>query len=429
MRQTILALAAASLWLGACSDPSEDAGCDVDADNTICTIAGSGENGYDRDADDETLPALETRFSLPQDTLTAEDGTIYILDWNNHRIRQLADGQVSWLAGRGELGGDLDDPANGDFNHPTNIIFDESGEKIIIAAWHNSKIRVLDPETGEVEDSCGDGKRAYFGDDGPALTASLDLPASVALDPDGNLVFMDQANQVLRYVDEGGDVHLLAGRCVVDAEPPAGPGACEEGVEPVQCPDGPNGPSGKFTCGDMASCSKPCTPGYSGDDVPAEELRMAQPFGQSAAPAGRIIFDKKGNLYFADTANHLIRMLDTDGIVHNIAGVAPKDGVAQKGYSGDGGPATKAKLNFPVDLAFDDEGTLYFTDVHNHCVRAIDEDGDIHTVVGQCGEKGFEGDGGPPEDAMLKLPFGIEWSEGRLLVSDSGNSVLRSVRF
>jgi sugar lactone lactonase YvrE len=156
---------------------------------------------------------------------------------------------------------------------------------------------------------------------------------------------------------------------------------------------------------------------------------MAQPFGQSAAPAGRIAYDAQGNLYFADTANHLIRMIDTDGIVHRVAGTPPENGVKQSGYSGDGGPALEAKLNFPVDLAFDDQGTLYFTDVYNHCVRSIDEDGIIRTAVGTCTEKGYAGDGGEPDQARLKLPFGLEWSHDRLLVSDTGNSVIRSVRF
>jgi adhesin/invasin len=428
--KTALTTALLALLGCACSGEDEAAHCDPDAVGTICTIAGSGENGYDKDAEEHPLAALEAKFSLPQDTLTSEDGeTIYILDWNNHRLRKLEDGNVSWMAGRGELGGSLDDPANGDFNHPTNIIFDETGEKIIMAAWHNSKVRVVDLEGNTIEDSCGDGKRAYFGDDGPALTASLDLPASLALAPNGDLVIMDQANQVLRRVDEAGDIHLMAGRCVIDGPEPNGPGACAEGVEPIACPAGPNGPSGKFSCGDMSFCSKPCTPGYSGDEIDATQMRMSQPFGQSASPAGRIIYDEAGNLYFADTANHLIRMIDTDGVVHRVAGSPPVDGVPQKGYSGDGGDALDAELNFPVDLAFDDAGTLYFTDVHNHCVRAIDPDGTIRTAVGVCGEKGFEGDGEAPDKALLKLPFGIEWHDGRLLVSDTGNNVIRSVRF
>src|SRR5690606_23482770 len=154
---------------------------------------------------------------------------------------------------------------------------------------------------------------------------------------------------------------------------------------------------------------------------------MSQPFGQSASPAGRIVFDPQGNLYFADTGNHLIRMIDTDGIVHRVAGQPPVDGVPSSGYEGDGGPAVDARLNFPVDLALGDDGTLYFTDVRNHCVRAIDPGGTISTVVGSCGEHGYEGDGEAPEDALLNLAFGIEWVDGRLIVSDTGNNVVRSV--
>lgn len=422
-----LASLTAAVAVTACDDDGPT--CDLDAVGTLCTIAGNNENGYDRDADTTVLEALEAKLSLPQDTLTADDGTVYILDWNNHRVRRLdADGKLHWVAGRGELGGSLDDPENGDFNHPTNIIFDETGN-ILIAAWHNSKIRVIDRASGKVSDTCGDGKRAYFGDDGPAAMSSLDLPASIAFDPDGQLVIMDQANQVLRYVDAAGDIHLLAGRCVVDAPAPAGPGKCAEGVEPTQCPDGPNGPSGKWVCGDpMMFCSKPCTPGYSGDDIPATEMRMAQPFGQAAAPAGRIVFDKAGNLYFADTSNHLIRMIDGDGIVHRVAGTPPKDGAPQNGYAGDGGPALDAKLNFPVDLAFGDDGTLYLSDVRNNCIRAIDDKGVINTVAGKCGEKGYEGDGGAPEEALLNLPFGVEYVDGVLLIADTGNSVIRRVK-
>lgn len=416
-----------ALALTACQ-PEPEPRCDPELVGTICTVAGNGDNGYDRDADTKVLDALDAKMSLPQDTLTAPDGSIYILDWNNHRLRRLADGELSWVAGRGELGGSLDDPANGDFNHPTNIIFDPSGEHIIMAAWHNSKIREVDLATGVVSDTCGDGARAYFGDGGPATSASLDLPASVALDPDGNLVIMDQANQVLRMVDQSGIIHHLAGRCIVDAPAPAGPGPCPDGEEPVQCPDGDNGPSGKFTCGDPDEfCSLPCTPGYSGDDIPATDMRMSQPFGQSASPAGRIVFDPDGNLYFADTGNHLIRMIDSEGFVRRVAGTPPQDGVGQYGYAGDGGPALEAVLNFPVDLALADDGTLYFTDVYNHCVRAIDPSGIIRTAVGRCGESGYAGDGGPPEDALLNIPFGVEWADGKLVVADTGNSVIRTI--
>lgn len=426
MKKTVL-LPAALVAATACSGGDDDMAepCDINIAGNICTIAGSGENGYDPNADDVDIPALEASMSLPQDTVVAPDGTLYIADWNNHRIRKLEDGMLKWLAGRGELGGTLDDPANNDFNHPPNLMLDENGEDLIIAAWHNSKVRRLNIATKEVTDIGGDGKRAYFGDGGPAVMASLDLPASVARDPDGNLVIMDEANQVLRYIDSNGDIHLLAGQCIVDAPEPNGPGACDT---PVQCPDGPNGPSGKWACGDPAVwCKKPCTPSYSGDEIPATEMRMAQPFGQSAIPAGRIVFDPDGNLYFADTSNNIIRMIDTDGIVHRVAGQAPEAGVAKSGYSGDGGPALDALLYAPVDLALGDDGTLYFSDVNNHCVRKVSPDGMIDTVAGQCGVKGYDGDGGPATEAKMKIPFGVHYHDGRLYLADTGNNVIRTV--
>jgi sugar lactone lactonase YvrE len=157
-------------------------------------------------------------------------------------------------------------------------------------------------------------------------------------------------------------------------------------------------------------------------------MRIAQPFGQSADPGGRLAYDTDGNLYFADPSNALIRMIDTDGIVHRVAGLPPEDGVAQAGYDGDGGPAIDARLNNPVDLAFADDGTLYFTDVYNHCVRAIDPEGNISTVVGQCGTAGTEGDGGPATEAFLKRPYGLEWVDGTLYIADTGNQRIRAVR-
>jgi hypothetical protein len=191
-----------------------------------------------------------------------------------------------------------------------------------------------------------------------------------------------------------------------------------------------NSASGKTTCGDPAlTCTNPCTPGYNGDDVPAVDMRIAQPFGQSADPGGRILFDLAGSLYFADAGNSLIRRIDPDGMVHRIAGLPPQNGIPQRGYSGDGGPAKEAELNNPVDLALGPDGTLFFTDTYNSCVRAIDPEGNIYTAVGQCGVPGDEGDGGPPTRALLRRPYGLELNaKGVLIVSDTGNNRIRSVR-
>ncbi|HUS28444.1 MAG TPA: hypothetical protein VMZ53_08045 [Kofleriaceae bacterium] len=412
-------LACLVLLVAACGEDAPSH-CDPNVVGTICTIAGAGQSGYSGDDGD----ALEARMSLPQDTLKIGDA-LYILDWNNHRIRRLdPDGVIRHVAGRGELGGTLDDPANSDFNHPTGLVMRPGSNQLVVAAWHNSKLRTVDLTTGTIADHCGDGRRAYFGDNGPALMSSLDLPASVAYAPNGDLVIMDQANQVMRKIDTSGTITRLAGRCVVDAPAPLGGGPCADGVEPTQCPP----PSGKWTCGAMGTCAAPCTPGYGGDDGPAINLRMSQPFGQSADPAGRIAFDSSGNLFFADTVNGIVRKIDPAGNVTRVAGTAPVGGVAQTGYAGDGGPARDAKLFNPVDLAFDTDGTLYVSDVYNHCIRAISPSQTITTVAGMCGQSGSSGDGQPATTALLKRPYGIEIADGVLYIADTGNNSIRSVK-
>jgi DNA-binding beta-propeller fold protein YncE len=158
-------------------------------------------------------------------------------------------------------------------------------------------------------------------------------------------------------------------------------------------------------------------------------MRMAQAFGQSADPGGRIAYDKQGNLYFADTANNLIRVIDPQGIVHRVAGLPPP---AAGGFTGDSGPALAATLNHPVDISLADDGTLYFTDVLNHCVRAIAPDKTIRTVAGQCGTRLPDdqaiAEGVPATSALLFRPYGVEWvAPHTLYIADSGNNVIRSV--
>jgi hypothetical protein len=401
--------------IAACTD--DERRCDPGAPGTICTIAGTGEAGYR--ASDDGRPAVDGKLYLPLDARLAPDGTLFIIDWNNHRVRKVTpDGDLAHVAGRGEIpGGTTEpDPEGSDLNHPTDMLLSRGGNELVLAAWHNSRIRTIDIATGAIRETCGDGRRAYFGDGGPAATAALDLPTAVAHDPDGNLVILDQANQVIRMVDGAGVIHRLAGQCVVGDEALGG--------EPVACPNG----SGKWAYGDPAEvCGQPCRAGYAatGDLF---TMRMAQAEGQDAPPGGKMVFDDEGRLLFADAANHLIRRIDfSTGAVEVLAGTEPRNGASQPGYAGDGGPATEARLRYPVDLALGADGTIYFTDVDNHCVRAVDPGGIIRTVAGRCGTLGFAGDGGPPSEALLARPFGLELAGDRLFIADSGNHRVRVV--
>jgi len=275
----------------------------------------------------------------------------------------------------------------------------------VISAWHNSRIKRLDLKTKTLEDLCGTGKRAYTGDEGPAEMADLDLPASVALDDDGTLFIMDQANQVIRRVDEGGTITRFAGRCIT--------GACGEAEAAAAC-----GGTNKFAClqSDAMGCSKPCASGFGGDGGPALDARFAQPVGQAADPAGRIAFGPKGDLFLADTGNNRVRRIDADGMVSTVAGNGKPD------YAGDGGDATEASLYRPVDIDVARDGTLYIADTFNSCVRAVDPSGEIRTVAGVCGEQGNSAAAGPATQLKLNRPYGIGLdADDYLYIADTYN--------
>ncbi|MDQ3034398.1 MAG: hypothetical protein M3Y87_18465 [Myxococcota bacterium] len=410
LKNTVAALCAL-LGLAACEE-EVTRGCEP-APGTICTVAGSGRAGV---SGDEGL-AWRAKLYLPMDSTLGPDGNLYVVDWNNHRLRvvddPLGENVISTCAGSGNLGDGPPGPAlAADFNHPTDIVFDASG-RLVIAAWHNSRIRRVDLTTSTMEDVAGTGGRAYAGDGGPAATAVLDLPAGIDFDAAGNLYFVDQANQVIRRITTDGTIERVAGQCIVDE--------CAEGQTPVACP----GASGKTMCGtDIASCTLPCRGGFDGDGGPALQARFSMPFGQSADPAGRIAIADDGTIYFADTHNHRIRVIAPDGTVGTLAGTG------EQGYGGDGGAATAAMIDNPVDVEVSSDGTLYFTDTMNHCVRAVDlASGVIRTAVGQCGQRGFAGDGGDPTMALLDRPYGVDVDDatGNLYVTDTHNHRVRVV--
>ena len=411
MKRVILGLA-----LAACGDNYP---CDPDAPNSICTIAGNGGQGYNGV---EGGPALQSALYIPQDTIVLPTGELWVLDFNNYLVRSIdRDGNIHTVVGNGQLadapppGQDAILASQAGFNHTTNL-FHHDGY-VYLAAWHNSRIKRVRLSDMMMENYAGLGVRTrYSGDDGPAIDATLDLPSSIALDPANNIVIMDQANQVIRKIDEAGVITRIVGRCVVDATFP-----CAVGQQPTACPT-----NNKFVCGSPETeCAKPCTPGYGGDGGPALEARMTQPFGQMADPAGRLTYDFQGNLIFADTDGNRIRKVDPAGTITTLAGTG------EAGYSGDDGPANQAQVFRPVDIAAAPDGTIYFTDVFNSCVRKIDPAGVISRVVGQCSDnpddRGFSGDGGDPLLAKLDRPYGIDLVGNKLYVSDSYNNRIRVV--
>jgi sugar lactone lactonase YvrE len=134
--------------------------------------------------------------------------------------------------------------------------------------------------------------------------------------------------------------------------------------------------------------------------------------------AGAVAVDREGNLYISDGATYRIRKVDKDGIIHTIAGTG------ESGYSGDGGSATSAQLREPNNMTFDARGNLYLADYSS--VRKIDPSGTITTFAGT-GQAGFSGDGGPATEAKLTaLDVALD-GRGNMYITDTKNQRIRKV--
>src|SRR5207249_819094 len=131
--------------------------------------------------------------------------------------------------------------------------------------------------------------------------------------------------------------------------------------------------------------------------------------------------DPAGNPYLADTADHRIRKVTPGGTISTYAGSG------NFGFSGDGGPATAAELNFPRDVALDPAGNLYIADSGNSRIRKVSPGGTISTYAGS-GSRGFSGDGGPAAAAQLNNPVGMALDPaGNLYIADITNNRIRKV--
>ena len=368
------AFAAIGLLLTGCDPCSKESG-------TICTIAGTGEAALGEDGQ----LATETELYLPEDLTAGPDGRLYMMDWNNHRVRRLnADGKLETIIGTGELGDAQEGPAlTASLNHPTHIAFNPAGE-LILSAWHNSKVMRYDADSKELLLIAGTGKRAYGGDNGPAKDALLDLPVATAFRSDGAMYVADQANARIRLIDTNGIITTVVGT------------------------------------GEQ---------GYGGDDGPAQMAQIQAPVGQAASPAGKIAVDKDGNLFIADSGNNRIRRVDANTwTITTVAGVGGTAGVDEAQADGDNGPATEAHLARPTDLAIGPDGSLFIADTDNSCIRKVDANGIITTVAGICGQQGYGGDGGDATKAKLARPFGIEVDkDGVLYIADTYNHRMRAV--
>jgi hypothetical protein len=278
--------------------------------------------------------------------------------------------RISTLAGDGteRFAGDGGSATAASLDAPRGRMERGPDGSLYFADTFNNRIRRIAPD-GRISTVAGDGRAGYGGDGGPAIAASLYWPHDVAVDPTGDLYIADANNNRIRRVTRDGIISTVVG---------TGRG------------------------------------GYNGDGIPATKAQVFRP--KSVVPT-------VSTLYFSDGDNNRIRSVDlVTGLIRTIAGTG------QAGYSGDGGPATHARLNAPRALVRTATGDLVVADSRNHAIRLIDVNGRIRTVAGT-GVAGFSGDGGRATAARLDTPRGVALGDGdrTLYIADAANDRIRQV--
>jgi DNA-binding beta-propeller fold protein YncE len=364
---------------------------------TICTIVGDGMAGYLGDGG----PALKASLYFPFGIEVDRDGTIYIVDSNNHAIRFVStEGIIDTLAGAHTIGDGPPGPAKESaLERPTQVRLDGRGG-LLIAAWHNHRVKRVHLASRELENLCGIGEAGYSGDGGPCDQARLHSPVSVAVDPAGTLWVLDQENQIVRAVDAEGVITRRAGRCFF--------GPCASSSTISACPGAES-----FTCWDPnlpGGCDDVCRPGLAGDGASALEARFAQPAGLGSQPGGRLALEPDGSVIVSDPGNHRLRRIRSDGRIETV------------------GTIDAPVFLQPTDLVVSPNGTIYVADSGASCIRMLGPAGEIAVAAGVCGSNGSSGDGGPATEALLHAPHGLALDhEGNLYIADTRNHRIRRV--
>jgi sugar lactone lactonase YvrE len=351
------------LWAVVClTSCSSDPECRA-ATGVICTVAGTGEYGFNRDG----LDARKSDLYLVSAARRGPDERIYVMDFNNQRLRVIdAQGAMQTVIGDGfhavaaidRLATDspLENPIDFDFLSDGRLVFVSYHDPRVIL-WDDDKTLRSLAGTGEI------GTGGSDGDGGPALEASFIQLDGIAIDDDDTIYVSDSLAHRVRRIRDGA-VATVAGS--------------GEGV-------------------------------YVGTGV-AVDVALQWPTA--------LTLDTAGNLLIADTGNHVVRRLATDGSLSTIVGTG------EKGDAGDGGDALSAQLNQPNGLAITEDGTLYIADRGNFRLRRVSAAGTIETIAGT-GEEGSFGDGVSALGATFGYLARVALDGDGLLIADQSSSLVR----
>jgi uncharacterized protein (TIGR03437 family) len=331
----------------------------------ITTLAGNGAEGFSGDGG----LAINASFNNPRAIPVDSTGAMYIADTDNYRIRKVSsNGTIETLAGTGVMGysGDGGLAVNAALSDASGLVLDGAGN-VYVGDASNRRVRKITPG-GVITSIAGTGIQGFSGDGGPATSAMLGRPFSLAIDAGGNLYIADSANERIRKIDVNGIITTIAG----------------------------NGQSG-----------------FSGDGGLAINASLQTPVG--------VAVDQAGNVYIADGDNNRIRKVSAGGIISTFAGNG------SEGFSGDGGLAVNAMINIPYDVAADAAGKVYIADAGNNRIRKVSTSNIITTVAGT-DTNGFGGDGGTATQAILNFPWGLATdATGNVYVGDRVNERVRKI--
>ena len=325
---------------------------------TIRTIAGSSDEGGGFQGDGGA--AIEARLQRPQGVLVDPLGNIYIADTENHRIRfvSVETGIIQTIAGTGVAE---------DLNTPRGMVL--QGD-LLISQMGNHVVSTVQNDVLFAFAGIGIGQ--FGGDGGRALDANLRSPAGLAVDQHGNIYIADTDNHRIRKVDSNGIITTAVG----SGDPDQG--------------------------------------SFGGDGGAGTQARLNRP--------SAIAIDQNGNIYIADTDNHRIRKVDSNGIITTVAGMG------QNGFAGDGGAGTQAQLNSPQGIAVDARGYLFIADTNNHRIRLLDLDSGLIQTVAGTGMGEFDGEEGSALTVSINAPHGLALSPtGTLLIADAANHRIREL--
>ncbi|MCB9642807.1 MAG: hypothetical protein H6728_06985 [Myxococcales bacterium] len=297
------------------------------------------------------------------------------------------------------------------FHQPSQVVSDGSGN-LYLADTANNVIRKIDPQ-GNVTTFAGTGVPSLK--DGSVLQSSFNQPEDLAFDTSGNLYIADTGNHAIRKIDPQGKVSTIAGNGTSGYQDGASGQAlffAPRGIAvaddgSVYVADTGNHVIRKIDTQGVGTIAGDGTSGFKDDTGKA---------AQFYEPTD-IIFNRSGDLFVADSQNHRIRKIDAQGVVSTYAGSGTADFLD--------GTSQQARFKAPRGLLFDGGGNLYVADAFNHRVRKIDNSGNVTTIAGT-GDAGFKDD--TALNAQLYRPSGLSLNaQGELLIIDTENKRIRKL--